>query len=308
MSVNSAPSARNRLLICSTVLEPGPGYRFWLDFHLRQAGMILIYLDDPGKRGEFEELVGDRPVLVLDGAGDRSDNTPSVVMRRIMANTQAAVEYALAHGFEWVAAVDTDELLYDETGGAWREKEQVGQVTFANHEAVPVEHEPENCFAECTLFRVNGRTDFMAYGNGKSAVRVSPGVRAGIHEFHDYVGEHHYAIGPVFLHYPNPSFESWVAKFSNHGEFSNFWWDNPDLPIQLQFMLRSRDLVQAARASGEWSAAREYFRTWIPDERARQRMLDADELRVYSPVTEMLKADPERLREALLASLAQRAE
>ncbi|MBP2187336.1 hypothetical protein [Nocardia goodfellowii] len=308
MSVKPAPAGRNRLLICSTVLDPGPSYRFWLDFHLRQADLIMIFMDDPSKRPLFEEAVADRPVMLVAGAGDRRDNAPSVVMRRIMANTQTAVSYAVQKGYDWVAAVDTDELLYDESEGAWRAQEHVGQVTFANQEAVPVDHEPENCFAECTLFRVNGRTDFMAYGNGKSAVRASPGVRAGIHEFHDYVGEHHYAVGPVILHYPNPSFDSWVAKFSNHGVFSNYWWDDPSLPIELQFMLRSRDLVHAAIRSGDWREARAYFRSWIPDAAARARMLAADELRVYSPVTELLRADPDRLRAALLATLAQRAE
>lgn len=266
----------------------------------------MIYLDDPGKRSLFESLVADRRVMLLAGAGDRSDNTPSAVMKRIMANTRAAVSYALQNDYAWVAAVDTDELLYDESNGAWRAQQHVGQVTFANQEAVPVDHEPENCFAECTLFRLNGRTDFMAYGNGKSAVRVSPGVRAGVHEFHDYVGEHHMAVGPVILHYPNPSFESWVAKFSNHGAFSNFWWDDPGLPIELKFMLRSRDLVHAGIESGDWSEARAYFRSWIPDDETRDRMLEAGELRVYSPVTELLKSDPDRLRAALLAVLAQR--
>ncbi|MEV6273840.1 hypothetical protein [Nocardia sp. NPDC051832] len=306
VSDNPAPAARDRLLICATMLNPVPGYSFWLDFHLRQAALIMIFLDDPAQRPLFEAHAQAGRVLVLDGAGDRSDNTPSAVMQRQMANTQTAVSYALDHGFTWVAALDADELLYDESDGAWRDRENVGQVTFANHEAVPLTHEPENCFAECTLFRVNGRTDFMAYGNGKSAVRVAPGVRAGIHEFHDYVGEHHYAIGPVILHYPNPSFESWVAKFRNHGGFSNFWWDNPELPIELKFMLRSRDLVRAAIESGDWSAARQYFQSWIPDERGRERMLAADELRVYSPVTELLRSDPDRLKEALLAALAQR--
>ncbi|MEV0252181.1 hypothetical protein AB0H76_36735 [Nocardia sp. NPDC050712] len=308
MSVKPAPSGRNRLLICSTVLDPGPGYRFWLDFHLRQADLIVIFMDDPSKRPVFEALVEDRRVLLLAGLGDRRDNSPSVVMQRIMANTQTAVSYAVQHGYDWVAAVDTDELLYDESDGEWRELEHVGQVSFANHEAVPAEHDTENCFAECTSFRVNGRTDFMAYGNGKSAVRATPGVRAGIHEFHDYVGDHHWAIGPVILHYPNPSFESWVAKFSNHGAFSNFWWDNPELPIELQFMLRSRDLVHAALASGDWSAARAYFGSWIPDEATRERMLAAGELRVYSPVTQLLRSDPDRLKQALLASLAERSE
>ncbi|MFC9892360.1 hypothetical protein ACFVMC_01585 [Nocardia sp. NPDC127579] len=308
MSVKSAPGARNRFLICSTMLDPSPGFGFWLDFHLRQAELIMIFLDDPDKRPLFEEVIGERRVLLRVGAGDRQDNSPSAVMRRIMANTQAAVMYATEHGVDWVAAIDTDELLYDESDGAWRQQDHLGQVSFANHEAVPVEQEPENCFAECTLFRVNGRSDFMAYGNGKSAVRASAGVRAGIHEFHDYEGEHHWAVGPVILHYPNSSFDSWVAKFSNHGEFSNYWWDNPSLPIQLQFMLRSRDLVHRAAASGDWTEARAYFQSWIPDDATRARMLEADVLRIYSPVTQLLGSDPQRLKEALLASMAERSE
>lgn len=250
--------------------------------------MILIFMDDPGQSHLFAPFADYDRVLILEGATDRSDMTPSGIMNRIMANTQRAVSYALDNGISWLIPVDSDEIFYDEGDRSWRSMADVGHVTFWNHEAVPLSVDPTNCFTECTLFRVNGRTEFMAYGNGKSAVRVNPGVTAGIHGFGGYEGEHRAVAHPVILHYPNPSFDSWVAKFGNYSTFSDFWWDDPAAPVELKFMLRSRDLLRSAREKDDWDEARDYFATWTLDAATREQLLQEEVLRRYDPMAELL--------------------
>lgn len=286
MSSSSRPSIHHNLAVCATVLNPDASFRNWLDYHLRRADAIWLFMDDPTRRPLFEFYVNDARIVLFDGVVDRSDMTPSGIMNRIMANTQMALDRALAYGIDWLIAVDDDEVFYDAGDHSWQTLDNVGQVTFVNHEAVPAKHEVTNCFAECTTFRVNGRGPFMAYGNGKSAVRVTPGVKAGIHVFSGYQGESRTVEHPAILHYPNPSFADWVAKFDNYDKFSDFWWDRPDSPILLEFMLRSRDLVRAAHVSGDWGEARAYFNSWIPDAESREHLLATGALRHYSPMTE----------------------
>lgn len=288
MDTNSSSGARHDLLICSTISNPDQSLHSWLEYHLRRVHTILIFMDDPGQRHMFDPFTGYDRVLLLEGGGNRGDMTPSGVMNRQLVNTQKAITYALDNEIAWLIHLDSDELFYDEGDRTWQSWDEVGHITFTNHEAVPVAHELADRFVECTLFRINGRTGFMAYGNGKSAVRVTPGVTAGIHEFQGYTGEHRAVAHPAILHYPNPSFENWVAKFAHYGEFSNFWWDDPGTPILLEFMLRSRDLILAARETGRWDEARDYFATWCLDPTTRERLLQSDELRRYEPMVEIL--------------------
>ncbi|MFJ1461056.1 hypothetical protein [Nocardia sp. N2S4-5] len=244
-------------------------------------------MDDPAERPQFEPFTKDPRVILLPGNPDRSDMTPSGLMDRINDNTQFVVNFAAKHGIDWVMALDQDEILFDRGDSSWRTMDDVGQVTFMNHEAVPVAHEIDNFYTECTLFRVNGRNEFMAYGNGKSAVRAAPGVRAGAHEFSGHRGERRIMESPAILHYPNPTFESWVAKFKNFTTFSDHWRDNPEDPILLSFMLRSRDLVHAALESGDWNEARTYFHSWIPDNKTRDQLLATGALQHFAPMAEL---------------------
>ncbi|MGW5385154.1 hypothetical protein [Nocardia sp. NPDC003963] len=245
-------------------------------------------MDDPDQRPLFEPFAVDRRVVLLPGLTDRTDRTPSGLFNREVANYRKAVSYALDHKISWLIPLDDDEILYDEGDHSWKTSENVGHVTFTNHEAVPVSHEIIDRFTECTLFRLNGCAEFMAYGNGKSAVRVTPGVTVGVHSSSGYQGEHRSVSHPVILHYPNPTFDSWVAKFGDFTHFSDFWWDNPNAPIVIQFMLRSRDLLRAARDTGDWDEAREYFASWSLDAATREQLLQAEVLRRYDPMAELL--------------------
>lgn len=269
------------------MMNPGPSLHYWIEYHLRRADTILIFMDDPGQRPVFEPFAQDDRVLLMPGVTARTDRTPSGLFNREVANYQEAVSYALDKGISWLIPLDDDEILYDEGDHSWKTMDDVGHVTFMNHEAVPMGHKVANRFTDCVLFRLNGRTDFMAYGNGKSAVRVSSGVKAGVHSFGGYEGEHRTVDHPVILHYPNPSFDSWVAKFGSFDAFSDFWWDNPDCPIVIQFMLRSRDLLRAAGETGNWDQARDYFASWSLDAATREELLNTEVLRHYDPMAEL---------------------
>jgi hypothetical protein len=281
------------MAICSTVLNLGPSFAVWLDYHLRRADLMIIFMDDPQERPLFEAMTEGKPVLLLDGAADHGDRTPSRLINVQVANMETAIDCVLARGISWLLHMDPDEIFYDSGDSSWRTLTDIGHVTFVNHEAVPLQHGvAANFFAQCTLFKVNGRMGFSAYGNGKSAVRVIPGVRPyGPHAFTGYDGhaltgyecEHHDAKHPVILHYPNPTFEAWVAKFATLGRFSNYWFDDESRPISLRFMLESRDQVHAALDSGDWDAARRYFDAQIPDAATCQQLLQAGALRRYHP-------------------------
>jgi 2-oxoglutarate-Fe(II)-dependent oxygenase superfamily protein len=285
-SAGTEASRAESMAICTTVLNPGQNFGVWLDYHLRRADLVIVFMDDPQKRPLFEPMTEGKRVLLLDGATDGADRTPSGVMNRQNANTQIAINYVLSRGISWLLHIDGDEIFYDIGDSRWRTLTNIGHVTFVNHEAVPLKHgRADNCFTDCTLFKINGRMEFSAYGNGKSAVRVTPGVMpCGVHAFAGYDGKHHNARFPMILHYPNPTFEAWVAKFANYGRFSNYWFDDASRPISLRFMLESRDQVHAALGSGDWDAARRYFDAQIPDAATCQQLLAAGALRRYHPL------------------------
>jgi hypothetical protein len=278
-------SMAKSMAICTTVLNPAPSFAVWLDYHLQRADLMVIFMDDPQERPLFEAMTEGKPVLLLNGAADDADRTPSGVMNRQNANTRVAINCALSRGISWLLHIDSDEIFYDSGDTSWRTLTNVGHVTFVNHEAVPLKHGMvDNCFTDCTLFKVNGRMEFSAYGNGKSAVRVTPEVRpCGVHLFTGYGGEHRNTQHPAILHYPSPTFEAWVAKFTHYGKFSNYWFDDAHQPISLRFMLESRDQVHAALDSGDWDAARRYFDAQIPDAATCRLLLQTGALRHYRP-------------------------
>jgi len=280
------------LAVCTTAVNPGPMLQAWLEYHLRRFDLIMVFIDDPSERPLFESLVHnnlhhDPRIMLLKGHPDRSDMSPSGVMNRQNSNTQVAVDIALENNITWLLHIDSDELFYEDGDRTWLSLPGVDHITFLNHEAVPVAHnDVKNPFLACTLFKVNGgRLDFMAYGNGKSAVRIQPGVQSwGVHTFTGYSGEHRTLTRPMILHYPNPSFDSWVAKYRSYGRFSNFWFEDPTQVNPLTFMLESRDRLHRALESGLWEEAREFFVGMIPDQEACERMLRTGDMRRYNPL------------------------
>jgi hypothetical protein len=248
-----------------------------------------VFLDDPTERPRIEQLIEERPVVLLDGSQVESEMSPeSRLIIRQDENSDAAIDYALSRNMTWLLHIDIDELLYEDGDQSWRDDETVGQITFVNHESVPLHHESTNYFADCHLFKCNGgELPFMAYGNGKSAVRLSPGVQGlGPHEFWGFEGEVRIVRSPMILHYANPSFESWAGKYKFYGNFPDYWFDDPEQPNEVIFMLESRDHVQAALSTGNWQAARNFYDSMIPDEGDIEDLIEQDDLVRIDPFSD----------------------
>lgn len=282
------------IAIATTILSPPPNFLTWLDYHLLRVQLILVFLDDPSLRHAFLHLVGTRRVVFLDGAADAPHlSPPGRLILRQAANMRRAVEYLLERGIDWLLHMDVDELLYSGLDMAWTRRGDVGHVRFRNHEAVPLRFDSRDPFRDCVYFKPNaGKLPFMAYANGKSAVRLKPGVEPlGPHAFTGYPGMSitlpaDDAQEPVLLHYPHPSFESWTAKYVHYGSFSDHWFDDSRSPIGVGFMLQSRDHVQRALATGDWSESRAFFDETVMDEATVRQALADGHLRRYAPLEE----------------------
>jgi len=290
--VESVPERRRKttLAIATTILRPGPSFSIWLDYHLQHdTDLIIVFMDDPAERSSIDRIVQGRPVVLLDGSKVASDMTPeSRLILRQDENNNAAIAYALSRNITWLMHIDIDELLYEDGDQSWRDDEDAGEFSFVNHESVPLRHESRNYFADCHLFKVNGgELPFMAYGNGKSVVRLGPGVQGlGPHAFWGYQGVRKEVKKPMILHYANPSYESWLAKYRFYGDFPDYWFNNPDQPNSVSFMLQSRDQVRAAEATGNWDAARNFYYSMIPDEHDIEDLVRSGTLLRIDPFSE----------------------
>ncbi|KAJ5641361.1 hypothetical protein N7490_005361 [Penicillium lividum] len=283
------------LAIATTILRPGPTLPVWLDYHLRLVQHVVIYMDDPDERPLFEQLCGDKPVTLLDGSQVESNMTPeSRLIKRQMANMRHAIAYLMERGYTWLIHMDLDELLFGTLveSRSWARDNDVGLVTFTNHEALPVDYETPNPFKDCVYFWVNGvdrNANFIAYGNGKSAVRLGPGVEPrGPHSFSGYAGRALVPSGEeaMVLHYPYPSYNSWLRKFNHYGRFSDHWFADRQAPRIMDFMLQSRDVVQMAHKTDEWASAREFFSKRILDTNSRKEAIRQGKIRQYIPFEE----------------------
>ncbi|KAJ5161823.1 hypothetical protein N7492_007215 [Penicillium capsulatum] len=280
------------IAIATTVLHPPPTLPAWLDYHLRWVQHIVIYMDDPDERSEFERLCEDRPVTLLKGSQVEPKMTPeSRLIRRQMANMRHAIVGLMKSGYTWLLHIDVDELLYGPLveSRAWAKDPDVGLVTFTNHEALPVDFETSDPFRDCVFFWVNGidhNDHFLAYGNGKSAVRLGPVVEPrGAHSFSGHAGRTLRPSGEeaMVLHYPYPSYDSWLRKFNHYGRFSDHWFGDRRAPKIIDFMLYSRDVVQKAQKTGDWANARAFFSRRALDSDSRREAISQGKIRHYTP-------------------------
>ncbi|TKA77174.1 hypothetical protein B0A55_04463 [Friedmanniomyces simplex] len=256
-------------------------------------------MDDPDNtREDLERLRGDRrQILLCNGSQVSPEMSPeSRILMRQQENVKDGIAYLLDHDYAWLLHIDSDELLYEpggETAESWSRRQDVGSVRFTNHEALPLNTTSENAFRDCNWFRINGdansRRRFMAYGNGKSAVRLTHRAAPdGPHSFKGYRGPLYEpsADEVMILHYPTPTYERWVAKYRHYGDFGDYWYDNPQIPNGVEFMLKSRDVVQDAVKSGDWRKAREFWdgRVMVEDGEAWREDVEDERIRQYEPL------------------------
>lgn len=259
--------------ICVTVDRPRPELAAWFEHHAAHADLIIVYSDDPAVR----TFVADRehPVLVCDNTIPEADPAADPVEREV-ANIHAAVASARAAGMAWLLPLGPRELFYDDGRRRWQIA-GAGQVTFLAHEAVPLPHPVADPFRECAVFRVSGRSPFLDAPANRSAVRLDSAVEpVDKHSFTGFSGASGTVTAPMILHYPYPSFESWLARAGEAASRGG--------ATALHFAHFSRDLLQVAVAHGRLDGARACFRAEIPCDGMVDRMVRAGELIRVDPI------------------------
>lgn len=223
--------------------------------------------------------------------------SPDALTSLQICNVAYALDLARKDRVRWLLHIDVDELFHpgDITAAehfARLDALGIGHARYINHEAVPERAEHDDYFAEMTLFKRNPAevTDeafaatrdlwarrngyFLAYANGKAAVRVVDGVEpATAHGFR----MPRVALGrcdlstPVILHYPYTSFDRYWAKHARLGDFAGDVllgqrWNPP------KFLLDARDLVKAGAVD---EARKSYLKNVVlRDRRAIERLVD----------------------------------
>lgn len=202
------------------------------------------------------------------------------VMSRQVLNAELAIEMALEDDIRWLLHIDIDELFYTEGEDVKAhfhemDKNNYNQVTYRNHEAVPETFDINNSFQEVSLFKKNrtllsaeqyellrtlpvfnqGKDYFWFYGNGKSAVKVVPGVLPdGVHYFKPKFDHLDLKLSdPVILHYAICGFDQFWNKYVDLGFFDSKWFDADDIPFRMH--LNARDIVN----KGSISEARLFY-------------------------------------------------
>lgn len=255
---------------------------------------VSVLRSDAALEARRRRLLGRaRLAPFLDGPG-RARGAPEALMARQIGNAAIAIPLARRDGIAWLLHIDCDELFYPgppAPGAATAHFERlaacgVGRAHYTNHEAVCAAPEHGDPFREITLFKRNpsvlpeeallATADywsrrggyFLAYENGKSAVRAIEGAEpAGPHGFRlppGELGSCHLAL-PAVLHYPYSGFERYWRKHARLGDFRGDSalgrpWEPPP------FLLASRDLVREGRVE---DARRLYRRAVVLRDRRR---------------------------------------
>ncbi|KAF4550684.1 Hypothetical protein D9617_16g014720 [Elsinoe fawcettii] len=287
------------IALVTTALAPGLAFSTWLSYYLQYVSLIIIYLDNPASHDLFASYVEGLPVILLPGSQKSPSLTPeSRIMLRQGDNVSDAIDLLLNSAeyehISWLLHFDMDELLYFPSRPAEWNLDNLAQgspaLHFSNHEAVPLSGKVTDPFKECTHFLLNRRGhNFIAYGNGKSAVRLKHGVKPhGPHYFRGWGMRESARNVPiedaVLLHYPNPDFESWKRKFQHYGKFSDYWYGDEKMPNRVEFMLRSRDVVAEAEKTGNWEEAEKWFRQWTYDRDRLDTAMNNGEIESFEPV------------------------
>ncbi|MEZ4293534.1 MAG: glycosyltransferase family 2 protein [Polyangiaceae bacterium] len=237
------------------------------------------------------------PLLPLCGAPEAPVGSPEQLTARQLCHVKLALSIARREGMRWLLHIDGDELFHPPARDAAAhfaalDALGLGYVIYDNHEALCETPGVTDPFREVTLFKKNPRCIapdalaaaepyfasrggyFLAYANGKAAVRTVPGAEpAGVHGFHipfeRGLGRARLS-SPAILHYPYSGFDGYWRKFQRLGTYSSeLLLGRPWYPPL--FELASRDLACA----GDERGARTLFRraTVLTDRRRIEKWL-----------------------------------
>lgn len=271
--------------LTATIKSIDAGFDIWCSHHLRFFDYLLIWIDDVATIEEGIPRTDSR-VRIFPGSQKEGSSVRSRLMPRQQINTNTALRQCPKLGIEWLCHLDSDELLYARSR---EELESVvipglGHVTFINHEVWPV-WEAKDPFVECHAFKLNGRYPFHFYRNGKSMVRCGARVSAnGPHSFIGYEGAAAHCNTLPVLHYTCATYRTWLNKYANLGTFNDLWWDNPELPITLDFHLRSRDIYKLCIEQASFTEAEVFFRSLMLSDKLRRDLENQARIGYFYPL------------------------
>ena len=246
---------------------------------------VRVIVVDRRMRARMERDAYCAELLPLAGPPELPVASPEELTARQLCNVKMALGMARRDGVAWLLHIDVDELFVPRRGRS-REPARdhfaamhelgIGYAIYDNHEALCEEPQYERPFRDITLFRKNPRAIdpgafalaepyfaerggfFLAYANGKAAVRTVPGAEpAGVHGFHvplDRELGRVRLLSPAILHYPYTSFDAYLRKFRRIA-------DRPDDVLLGRkwspplFELASRDVVRG----GDERAIRAFY-------------------------------------------------
>jgi len=91
----------------------------------------------------------------------------------------------------------------------------------------------------------------------------------------------------VILHYACATFEQWLAKYHRLGQFSDYWYDDPTLPIQLPFHLESRNVVRECADAGDMRAAFDLFKRELLTDSELCTLISEGKVAQFAPLKSM---------------------
>lgn len=302
-----------------STFRDAPNLDSWIKFHAAVGfSRFWLYVDAPDEDGaEAAAAAATHPGVTLVPRDERlrsawrqqsgwkvyghlvdAVNDHSAVMARQCLNGEHAAASAQAEGIDWLLHIDLDELACPgREGGSIAElfgragAKGANAVVFPNHEVAPESEGPyTDPFREATLFKVSERlrspgkgvSRFLAYGNGKSAVKLSGGVRPeGVHKW--VVPTPAVCIlnpeDGFLLHYVNCGFEAIRRKYAILGAFQDKWFGR-DIAMSTPFHTAARDAAHAGN-----DALLELYRLRVMyDEACAATLLEEGALiRVHTP-------------------------
>jgi hypothetical protein len=271
----------SRVAIVSTVREPGASFISWLRYH-RAIGFehIFLFLDDPHDPCQEIARAFPQVSVILNNDALRAryaslSSYPRLARQsgafhyaRQILNMELGARLAHAEGFRWLMHIDDDEMVFTPQMAIAPLFERytqgrVDQIAFLNQEALPTTWEVADRFREVTHFKLNPwqvpshlqaevmqfwtakRGGYFAgYVNGKSAVRLLPGLTAkGVHRFYGPAGEipTEPATDAYLLHYAHCGYANFRRKFAMWGRFPDSLADGS--PMTTGFQQQCRDTL-----------------------------------------------------------------
>ncbi|MDY7573700.1 glycosyltransferase family 2 protein [Actimicrobium sp. CCI2.3] len=294
------------IAIVCTVRNPSPSFTTWVHHHCQLVDRLYIYLDSPTE-ADFSAVPADPAVCTSTGARKSDFSGPSGVMQRQCKNVLHALTKCVIDGIDWLIHIDSDELIYSPEQNLkkyfYQVDSKVSCVRFINHEAVST-YEAKNLFKEQKLFKKNQDFRmpddappvdkdclFLGYMNGKSAVRVEKCIcPKGPHEFKVMDGEVILEEGICILHYMSATYNDWLKKCAELGDFPSFWRDDLQRPMNGTFLVLSRDIYRYAKQSGDWKMASDFYRRFLISESDAKELIKKGKLLSFDVFAENNKS------------------